>query len=174
MRRWRGTLGASWWLVSIGCTPLGVWLYQDPALEVSRVRVRAEPAPGDQLMVALDVKNPNDYELATARVELLLRLDGLTIGEFDRDSILPLPQTTVATVTLPLTPRQAATPEQLRRFQSGTHDFSVEGRATFTTPIGKRKVRFAQKGSMAFGRPASSASAGRFAATPTPLRGAAP
>jgi hypothetical protein len=125
-------------------------------------------------MVALDVKNPNDYDLATARVELLLRLDGLTIGEFDRDSVLPVPQATIATVTLPLTPKKVATPERLRHFQSGTHDFWVEGRATFTTPIGKRKVRFAQKGSMAFGRPSSSASAGRFAGSSTAWLGVMP
>ena len=119
-------------------------------------------------MVALDVQNPNDYELATARVELRLRLDGEAIGEFKRDSVLPVPQTTVATMTLPLKLAKAATPERLRRFQTGTHEFSVEGRATFTTPIGKRRVRFAQQGSMSFGRPESSAEMGALAATIPP------
>lgn len=158
-------LGGSCWLASLGCTPLGVWIYQDPALEVSRVRVREEHASGHRLIVALDVKNPNDYGLATARVELRLRLDGVPIGEFERDSVLPVPQTAVATMTLPLKLAKAATPDRLRRFQSGTHVFSVEGRATFTTPIGKRKVRFAQQGSMAFGKPASSAGIGALAAS---------
>jgi LEA14-like dessication related protein len=153
-------MGGSWWLASLGCTPLGLWLYQDPALEVSRVRLGAEHSAGDRLMVALDVRNPNDYALATARVELRLRLDDVAIGEFERDSILAVPQDGISTVTLPLTPGKAATPERLRLLQSGTHKFLVEGRATFTTPIGKRKVRFAQEGSMAFGQPPSSASAG--------------
>lgn len=165
MSRWRWTLGGSLWLASLGCTPLGVWLYQDPALEVSRVRVRAEHSSGDRLIVALDVRNPNDYEVSTSRLELLLRLDGVPIGEFDRDSILPVPQDAIATLSLPLTPGKAATPERLRLLQSGTHEFSVEGRATFTTPIGKRKVRFAQEGSMAFGQPPSSASTGALAAS---------
>ncbi len=164
--RWRKILAVSCWLGTLGCTPMGLWLYQDPALEVSRVRVRAEHSSGDRLIVALDVRNPNDYELSTARVELRLRLDGVPIGEFDRDSILPVPQTGIATMTLPLTPGKAATPERLKRLQSGTHEFSVEGRATFTTPIGKRKVRFAQEGSMAFGQP-SSASAGTMVSRPT-------
>jgi hypothetical protein len=69
-------------------------------------------------------------------------------------------------MTLPLTPGKAATPERLKLLQSGTHEFSVEGRATFTTPIGKRKVRFAQVGSMAFGQPPSSASAGILTSNP--------
>jgi hypothetical protein len=39
----------------------------------------------------------------------------------------------------------------MQSFGSGVHRFAIEGRATFTTPVGKRKVRFAQSGEMAFG-----------------------
>ena len=101
-------------------------------------------------MVALDLRNPNDYSVSTTRVELWLVLDGLAIGRLDQDSSVALPKGT-ATVALPLTPNRGTTPARLRAFGSGIHRFSVRGRATFSTPVGKRKVRFTQTGEMAFG-----------------------
>jgi LEA14-like dessication related protein len=140
-----------WWLVPVmACTPFGVWVYEDPGVTVSRVRVNTDgkgPAP---VVVALDLRNPNDFAVSTTRVELWLVLDGLAIGRLDQDSSVALPKGT-ATVALPLTPNRATTPARLRAFGSGIHRFSVQGRATFSTPVGKRKVRFTQTGEMAFG-----------------------
>jgi hypothetical protein len=73
------------------------------------------------------------------------------VGHFVRDSIIPVPQTGLATLALPLTPTPGATRDRLRRLSSGIHRFAVEGRATFSTPFGPRKVRFAHAGDLAFG-----------------------
>jgi len=145
--------------VVLGCTPLGLWMYQDPAVSVSRVRLAAEPADTAPVVVALDLSNPNDYAVSATRVEVLLRLDDLPIGQVARDSSVPLPKVTTSTVALALVPTRAATRDQLKVLGSGVHHFSVQGRATFTTPIGDRKVDFAQEGEMAFGEQASSGSA---------------
>ena len=144
-RRWVWLL-----LPAVGCTPLGLWMYQDPAVSVSRVRLAAEPADTAPV-VALDLSNPNDYAVSTTRVELQLRLDDLPIGVVARDSSVPLPKVTTSTVSLALVPTRAATRDQLRVLGSGVHRFAVQGRATFTTPIGDRKVTFAQEGDMEFG-----------------------
>lgn len=119
-------------------------------MTVSRVRVAPDGQGPSPVMVALDLRNPNDYAVSTTRVELWLVLDGLAIGRLDQDSSLALPKGT-ATVALPLTPNRATTPARLRAFGSGIHRFSVQGRATFATPVGKRKVRFTQSGEMVFG-----------------------
>jgi LEA14-like dessication related protein len=134
----------------VACTPLGVWIYEDPGVTVSRVRVAPDGQGPSPVMVALDLRNPNDYAVSTTRVELGLVLDGLAIGRLDQDSSLALPKGT-ATVALPLTPNRATTPARLRAFGSGIHRFSVQGRATFATPVGKRKVRYTQTGERAFG-----------------------
>jgi LEA14-like dessication related protein len=140
-----------WWLVPVvACTPLGVWVYEDPGVTVSRVRVDAHGRAESPVVVALDLRNPNDFAVATTRVELRLVLDGMAIGQLDRDSSVSVPKGT-ATVALPLIPNRATTPARLRAFRSGVHRFTIEGRATFTTPVGKRKVRFAQTGELAFG-----------------------
>lgn len=149
----------AWLTPLLGCTPLGAWVYTDPDLEVARVRVESDSLVQPPVMVALAVRNPNDYELATARLELQLLLDGIAVGQYDRDSVVPMPQGTVSTMALPLRAVTATASAHMRAvaLESGTHDFAVEGRATFTTPFGQRRVRFAHEGSMAFGRPASRA-----------------
>ena len=98
-------------------------------MTVSRVRVAPDGQGPSPVMVALDLRNPNDYSVSTTRVELWLVLDGLAIGRLDQDSSVALPKGT-ATVALPLTPNRATTPARLRAFGSGIHRFSVQGRAT--------------------------------------------
>jgi LEA14-like dessication related protein len=139
-----------WWLAPVAaCTPLGLWIYEDPGVTMSRVRVNAKGQDASPVMVVLDVRNPNDLTLSTTRVELWLVLDGLTVGWLDRDSSVSLPKGTT-TVALPLVPSHVKTPARQRAFGSGTHQFTIEGRATFATPIGERKVQFLQTGEMAF------------------------
>ena len=121
-------------------------------MTVSRVRVAVDGQGPSPVVVALDLRNPNDFTVSTTRVELWLVLDGLAIGRLDQDSRVSLPKGT-ATVALQLIPNRATTPARLQAFGSGIHQFTIEGRATFATPLGKRKVRFAQTGKLAFGPP---------------------
>jgi LEA14-like dessication related protein len=148
------------WVVPVlACTPLGLWVYMDPKMSVSRVRLPAESANrAAPVLVALDVENPNDYPLSTARVELRLRLDGVTVGRLDRDSTVDLPKLATSVISMSLDPASDVGPAQLRVLIRGMHRFAVEGRTTFTTPFGAREVRFAQEGEMSFGKPASPAS----------------
>jgi LEA14-like dessication related protein len=140
------------------CTPLGLWVYEDPVVTVSRVTVelkesrRAGMAP---VVVALAVDNRNTYALSAERVELALRLDGVSMGKVDRDSTVPVATAAVSTVAMRLPLPKQATPERLAALGSGTHTFAVQGRATFRTPFGMRKVRFEQEGAMRFGERSS-------------------
>lgn len=140
-----------WALAALGCTPIGAWVYTDPALEVGRVRLTTDGLSRSPVMVALTVRNPNDYDLSSDRLELALRLDDVTIGEFARDSSVPLPKSATAVVVLPLQLSPGTTQEHLTVLSHGTRHFSVTGRAQFRTPFGPRVVRFAGEGEMAFG-----------------------
>jgi len=150
-------------LVVLGaCTPLGLWVYADPVVTVSRVTLEIKGARrlgASPVVVALAVENRNTYDLSTERVGLSLRLDGVPIGQVDRDSMVPVAKATVSTVALTLSLQKQTTPERLAAALGlGTHTFAVEGRATFRTPFGTRKVRFEQTGLMMFGeRPSNSA-----------------
>ncbi|HEV7366497.1 MAG TPA: LEA type 2 family protein [Gemmatimonadales bacterium] len=149
---------AAWFCWVTACTPVGLWLYEDPVVTVAGIRLNLEASSQSTapVIIALAVKNSNDYPLSTEQVELSLRLDGVAIGSLKRDSTVQVATDTVSTVALALALEEYATPEHLQAFGSGTHNFAVRGRATFRTPIGKRKVRFAQEGDMVFARAAGS------------------
>jgi hypothetical protein len=132
------------------CTPLGAWVYDDPGLEVSRVRLNHEAA-AEPVVLGLAVWNPNDYDVSTERLELHLKLDDVPVGHFSRDSIIPVPQSGLADLALPLTVPSGRTRQRVRALGSGIHRFAVEGRATFSTPFGRRDVRFAHAGDLTFG-----------------------
>jgi len=147
--RRRRLLGVCAAAAVLACTPMGLWVYDDPGLEVSRVRLD-HGARNDPVVVGLAVWNPNDYDVTTARLELQLKLDDVPVGHFSRDSIVPVPQVGLADLTLPLTVPQGEVRRRIRTLGSGTHRFAVEGRATFSTPFGPRNVRFAHQGDLAF------------------------
>ena len=146
----RRLVGACAAATLVACTPLGLWVYDDPGLEVSRVRVNHD-ASADPVVVGLAVWNPNDYDVSTSRLELELKLDDMPVGRFSRDSVVAVPTVGLADVALPLTLPGESVRERIRALRSGTHRFAVEGRATFSTPFGPRKVRFAHAGDLAFG-----------------------
>jgi hypothetical protein len=144
------------WMVLLGaCTPLGLWIYEDPVVTVHRVTLELRdprPAGVSPVTVALAMRNRNDYPLSTERVELSLRMDGVPIGRLAHERPVAVAMDTISTVAMPLSLERQTTPEQLQALGSGTHLFAVRGRATFRTPIGVREVRFAQEGSMVFGQ----------------------
>lgn len=132
----------------MACTPLGLWMYQDPGITVSRVRVGMDSLSPAPVLIALDLENRNDFPVSAVHVQLSLELDDQPIGELNRDSTVIVPKDAISTVALPLAAAQA---RGLTRFRSGTHRFTVMGRAEFTTPIGTRRVDFAQEGDLKFG-----------------------
>jgi LEA14-like dessication related protein len=143
----------------LGCTPLGLWLYKDPEVTVSRVRVGSDSLSAAPVLVALELLNPNDYPLSTVRVELSLALDDLPVGALKQDSTLILPKDATSTMALPLVLAEGVPVGRLTGLTSGTHRFTVTGRAEITTPFGRRKIRFAQEGDLKFGPASSQASA---------------
>jgi hypothetical protein len=148
----RGRLLAACLLAAAAsCTPVGLWVYDDPGLEVSRVRLDHDTAGPDPVVLGLAIKNPNDYDLSTTRFELQLRLDDITVGHFSRDSVIPVPQLAIADMALPLTVPPGVVRHQISALSKGTHRFLVEGRAACSTPFGLRDVRFAHAGDLAFG-----------------------
>jgi LEA14-like dessication related protein len=158
---YRKTVAGAAWLVLGSCTPLGLWIYEDPVVTVSRVTLQIrEPrsVAGSPVVVALAVHNRNDFPLSTTRMEVSLRLDGVPIGRLKQDSTLSVATDTISTVALPLKLEKDATPSRLQALDAGTHRFAVSGRATFETPIGTRKVNFAEEGEMIFGQRPSGAS----------------
>jgi LEA14-like dessication related protein len=156
----RHRLAEMWWIGGLAaCTPLGLWMYEDPGVTLARVRLDTGARGAAPVIVALDLRNPNDYALSATSVRLKLRLDELPIGQLTQASSVEVPKAGMSTVAVPLVPGRGTTPARLKALSSGVHRFAIEGEATFATPIGDRKVRFAEEGELAFGQPPLPASA---------------
>jgi hypothetical protein len=122
-------------------------MYEDPVVTVARItfELRESSRTSPPMVVALAVKNANDYPLSAEQVQLSLQLDGVPVGQISRDSSVPVGTDTISTVTLPM---PVSSQSRGRVAQAGVHSFAVKGRAVFRTPIGRRNVRFAQEGSL--------------------------
>jgi hypothetical protein len=140
-------------LLLSSCTPLGLWLYEDPVITVSRITLelgkpaRVKPPP---VVVALDVKNVNDYPLSAERLELSLRVDGIAVGKLKHDSTVAVATESISTLAVAMPVERWVISDRLEASRSVSHFVAVQGRAIFRTPIGIRKVRFAQSGAMIF------------------------
>jgi hypothetical protein len=50
----------AWLIAMLACTPAGVWIYEDPRITVARVRLDADTTAARPVLVALDLRNPNE------------------------------------------------------------------------------------------------------------------
>src|SRR3954452_8830621 len=85
------------------CTPLGLWIYEDPVVTVSRVTLEVRDSrvsTASPVVVALAVHNRNDFPLTSTEMEVALRLDGVPIGSLKRDSTVSVETDSVSTVAL--------------------------------------------------------------------------
>lgn len=136
--------------VLAACTPLGLWMYEDPHVAVSRVSV-ARARAGRSVRVALAVDNRNDYAVEATHVEIALRVDGEPVGQLVTDTLVALPEAVVSLVAVPLRLTGSSGKNRAAPAYRGTHQYRVEGRAEFRTPIGIRRVVFQEAGAMQFG-----------------------
>src|SRR5207245_644212 len=110
----------------LACTPIGVWIYEDPQVTVDRVRVNAYAGDDSPVVVALARHNPNDFAVSATRLEFQLVLDDLPIGRLDRKGSLSVPKG-IAKVAVPIEPDRGTTSGRLQAFYSGVHRFMIEG-----------------------------------------------
>jgi LEA14-like dessication related protein len=122
----RTTLAWAAFGVLVGaCTPLGLWIYEDPVVTVSRVtlELRESRSPtSSPVVVALDVHNRNDFPISTTRMELSLRLDGIPIGRLKQDNRVAVATEGVSTLAMPL------------RLESGEREMIFGQRSSISMP----------------------------------------
>ena len=127
------------------CTPLGLWLYEEPTID------GVATSPGDELSsdasmkVMFDVLNPNEFDLDATRVEVSVEVDGRSVGRLEVDTAIALRPGRPTRVTLAVLPTDAAAAKTMRGLRRGSPRYAVTGRVTLGSPIGERKVRFSAR-----------------------------
>lgn len=133
-------------LLIAGCTPLGLWIYDDPVVALDDVLIDPRTDPGAAPpYVVLAVENRNDYALSLKGLELELRIDDGEIGRTTVDTALTLHGGSVQPVRIMVPPAGESARGRIARMQRGTHRYAILGRARVETPIGERRVGFQQE-----------------------------
>lgn len=129
-----------------GCTPFGLWIYDEPTVEFQDVLIDASTA-ADALppYVIVGVANRNDYDLSLRGMDLVFRVDGRDIGTAIVDTVVTLRSRMVQPVRVKVPPADQQARVRLHALASGTHSYVVEGRARIETPLGERRIGFSEE-----------------------------
>lgn len=122
-----------------GCTPLGLWVYEDPSVvlrSATQLRVAGGQVQGDSLEFVVVGCNLNDYDLSGDTLRSTLSVDGRKVGESVtiRPMLLASRDTSRFSVTVPLTP--------LTPSQGQARPFELLLVSTLRTPLGVRDLSY--------------------------------
>ncbi len=127
------------------CTPLGLWVYEDPSMAL-RQATTVRPLGGingaaDSLELVLVGCNLNDYDLTGQSVRSRLAINGQTVAEgvSDRRILLATRDTSRFSVSLPL-------PEVLRTADGTPQAFELLVASVVQTPLGQRDLTYSLRG----------------------------
>jgi hypothetical protein len=129
----------------IACTPLGLWVYEDPSMalrEATAVRaLGAQTTSEDSLELVLVGCNLNDYDLIGQQVRSQLAIGGQTVAEGvnDRKILLATRDTSRFTVVLPLA-------EVMRTTDGSPRPFELLVASLVQTPLGERDLTYSLRG----------------------------
>lgn len=143
-------------IVLAGCTPLGLWMYEEPTIEITRVSVSDAGAAEYPVRIALQVSNGNDFEVSLEKVQLRLTLNDSEVVDRELSTAALFPARDRHTVEIGVAWRDVGPGLRPEGLAAGNHRYSVDGQVHLRTPLGKRRIRFARAGTEQFeGRPAS-------------------
>ena len=132
----------------IGCTPLGGWLYDDPQIAFSRLTERPNHEPGLPFDLVLIVYNCNDFDLTGTHLDLSLSVGGVAFSKVSWANAFNVKNLESTNLTVPL----AVTADSARELEgllSAGNEVELHGEVAVNTPVGRRLIPFAQRGTIA-------------------------
>lgn len=140
----------------LGCTPLGLWIYEEPMIEITAVNLSDLGSAEYPVRIALQVSNVNDFEVSLEKVQLLLVLNDSPVVDRELATAASFPARDKHTVEIGVAWRDVGPGLRPESLDSGNQRYSVVGHVMLRTPIGQRRIRFARAGTENFeGKPAS-------------------
>lgn len=126
--------------LALGCTTMGAWLYDDPAMSLRSVTVRPATdlsAGSDSIEFLFQGCNRNDYDLMSDNFTAQIAVGGRTVAAGTREQpvFLGTRDTSNFVVVLPLQQAAIANGERAARFE-------LEAHGVLRTPIGNRDVTY--------------------------------
>jgi LEA14-like dessication related protein len=141
-------------LAAASCRPLLKEAFQSPKAHVKDVLLASNPLDDPkvpwELVLTLEVYNPNRYPLDIVRIAYAAVLGRETIADGDHRSEIRIEASQITTVKIPLTIRPEAFQEAMRQvLQARRLDYEFHGSVGVLAPVvGVVRVPFAKTGSV--------------------------
>lgn len=124
------------------CTPLGMWLYEDPTFALAAVQLVGEGSGTTSLEFVMAGCNRNDYDIQAQRLDVQLELNGTRVGKMTQD--VPIMLTMRDQTPVPVQLAGWSDPGSASREREVS--FRLVGTGVISSPVGERKVRIVQQG----------------------------
>lgn len=121
--------------------------FDPPTTALVSVQVADVGLEGGALRLALDVHNPNGYELRTTRIAVGVDLESTNFGNVQVTESILLPARETTRVEIPLNFRWSGVGVGARAlFSRGRVRYALEGRLFADTPLGAREIPLRSNG----------------------------
>lgn len=128
-----------------GCIPLGLWIYEDPKVEVTAVAL--DPADATfPVRLDLSLANANDFDVSMLRVQLNVRVNGSPVVDRVVESAAVFPARDKQIVQIGVAPADLAPGVRPATLGTNGRSYSVDGYMILKTPIGERRIPFTRTG----------------------------
>ena len=134
--------------LSPACTPLGLWIYEEPTVEVTEVKLDA--AADFPVQIAFAVSNANDFEVSLLRVYVRCSLAGSSLVDRDLATAASFGARDRQIVRIGVA--QADLAPGANPSAGGAQQYTIDGFAILKTPIGERRIPFTRTGTSLTGQ----------------------
>lgn len=118
-----------------------------PTFTLDHVIVRNIGLMGGTLDLALDVHNPNTFDLHGTSLDLSLEVEGTHLGDVEFSDAFQLVRDTVTRMVVPMTFEWAGVGAATRAaLDYGRVNYELNGRGTMQTPFGMERIPFTLEG----------------------------
>ena len=121
------------------CTPLGLWIYEEPTVEVTEIRLDASAGAAFPVQFALAVSNANDFDVSLLRVEVRIAVAGRSVVDRNVSTAADLPSRDRQVVRIGRHRFRFATGESLHTENS--YKYSPEGFGSLAASAGFRSAK---------------------------------
>ncbi len=123
------------------------WIMEEPSFAIRGVTLRPISFTGISLLLDLDVRNPNSFDLKLESFEYTVYLKNEVIGNGSLENELLIPSSSTTRIKVPLIARFKDLSGSLKTILTEEDlPYKIAGRATVKTVLGSRQFSFSNEG----------------------------
>lgn len=139
--------------VSIFLTSCLGWILEKPSFTLRGIGVSPRSLTEMNLLVSLDVQNPNRFDLTLRSFECTMHLGSEEVGKGRLEREIVIPSSSTTTIQVPVDLRlKNLTGGLIAILKTGGLPYRIEGKAGLRTAFGSVEIPFYREGPLPLGR----------------------